>query len=190
MVIYKRTLFYKIIYTPSASTTSASTHSTPTPSTSGVTLYPSDPREVDQTQSQIEKRESTRRNPTYPCGFFYSFCHNTTAIDWDYSTKLVKFESFLFDTHFHPDRVAKSLKLGSFVWERILSLTPDIPEERFGGGIANFIDPEDWCRGPSSFMLSFLKEPWTYHTLGCHPRYVLCFRLGVTSPGCRKGGTI
>ena len=88
----------------------------------------------------------------------------------------------VWDTHCHLDYLNTKLiscdanLTHRYLTDSFLALDSECPADRFGGAIANFIDPKEWTRGSNGTQVSPLmkacsEETKTYLSIGCHPSH-------------------
>jgi len=100
---------------------------------------------------------------------------NTYSIDRDQL-----FPGAVFDSHCHLDFIYRRLKgqgKGAVKsLQQCLAMDGEDLGSSFGGCVANFCDPMDWCQGPSGKLISkdiedSTKDRRVFLSIGCHPHF-------------------
>ena len=90
------------------------------------------------------------------------------------------FPGAVFDSHCHLDFVYRRLKREGLSSVKSLSQCLAMDGEdlgtSFGGCIANFCNPSDWCKGRSGKLVSTdieesMRDRRVFVTIGCHPHF-------------------
>lgn len=96
------------------------------------------------------------------------------------------FPGAVFDTHCHLDYVFRRLQQQGFLLNRtkeedwlkaFLQIDTLDLRDSFGGCVANFCDPRDWCsRRGEDMIRGVVRDSRVFLAIGCHPHFADFFR--------------